>query len=95
MTSTNPIVANAITASNASGGSSFYKAYAGKALSALREIQYEAEGRLRALSGDADAIASEAKKAGDAQGWNDIVRCQSLLEDALANYIRISKRTVG
>lgn len=94
MQTTNRIVANALVARNA-GGSSFYAAYAGKAKAAIREIQYESEGYLRALSAQADEIAGEAKKAGDADGWNHIHRCQAILNDALANYIRASLRTIG
>ena len=95
----NEVVANAMAAKsaakNAVSDSPFYRAYAGKAKAMLREIQYEAEGRLRALSGDADELSAKARAAGDAKGWNEINRCQGLLADALANYIRISLRTVG
>ena len=98
MTSTKNIVANAMAArnaKNAAGDSPFYKVYAGKAKSVLREIQYDAEGRIRALSGDADELSAKARASGDAAGWNLINRCQGLLEDALANYIRLSQRTIG
>ena len=95
----NPVVANAVAAQgaakNAAGGSPFYRAYAERAKAALREIRYAAEGELRALRGYADSAASEARKAGDAEGWNEIVRRQAILEDALANYVRASLRTIG
>jgi hypothetical protein len=97
MTSRNSIVANAINAcaKNAGRPSQFFAAYAGKAKAAIGEIQHEAEGELRVLSEVADDLSAKARAAGDAEGWNLINRCQVLLEDALANYVRISLRTVG
>lgn len=97
MPSKNSIVANAINACarNAGRPSQFFAAYAGKAKAAIGEIQHEAEGELRVLAAVADDLSAKARAAGDAEGWNLINRCQGLLEAALANYARISLRTIG
>ena len=76
-------------------GSIFYNLYSQRAIAAVREIEYEAEGCLRVLSGYGSRLAENAKSQGDLKGAEDIERCQKILQDALTNYIRISKRTIG
>lgn len=92
---TNSADRNALAAHNATKASSYYKAYAEQAKTVMREIQYLAENKLRALRGYADSAASEARKSEDAEGWNEIVRRQGILEDALADYVQKSLRTIG
>ena len=88
MTSSDSVAQNAVNAY------AFFAAYAGKAKAAIREIKHAAEGELRVLSGCADDMAHNARKAGDDKAANDIIRCQGILEDELANYARISLRRV-
>lgn len=89
--STNAVVAKAL-AMNAASGSPYYKVYASKANRCIGEIKNDSEGKLRELSGWAEEIAENAKKAGDVEGYNAIIRVQDMLDSALANYIRNSLR---